>query len=151
MLSKVISGGQIGVDRAALDAAIDLGIDYGGFIPKGRRALDGRVPAKYEKMVEIESDKYPDRTLQNVLEADATLVYIDGGATSMSRGTALTVRLCEEHNMPCIIAYAKKPFSVEQLANVSVLNCAGARGKKDGSDIYEDAYRFFLNVFEQLK
>jgi len=47
MLKKVISGGQTGVDRAALDAAMKLGIEVGGWCPKGRRALDGLIPVKY--------------------------------------------------------------------------------------------------------
>ena len=72
-LEKIISGGQTGVDRAALDVAINLGLDYGGFCPKGRLAEDGVIPKKYN-LTELSSIKYAVRTLENVKLADASLV-----------------------------------------------------------------------------
>ena len=94
---KIISGGQTGVDRAALDAALETGIECGGFCPKGRRSEDGIIPEKYP-LTETKTDQYPERTELNVKKSDATLVLIDGEA---DRGTALTISLCKLHHKPC--------------------------------------------------
>jgi hypothetical protein len=75
--SKIISGGQTGVDRAALDAAIELGIPHGGHCPRGRRAEDGRIPDRYQ-LTETDSAQYRVRTERNVLDADATLILCRG-------------------------------------------------------------------------
>ena len=64
-ISKIISGGQTGVDRAALDAAISLGLEHGGFCPKGRIAEDGIIPVEY-KMDEMDTEEYFARTMKNV-------------------------------------------------------------------------------------
>jgi hypothetical protein len=96
MLTRIISGGQTGVDRAALDAAIDLGIPHGGWCPRGRRAEDGRIPDRYQ-LVELPTPAYPARMRCNVDKADATLILstrwpLDGGT--------LATRL-----------YAERPFA----------------------------------------
>ena len=72
-VEKIVSGGQTGVDRAALDAAIFVGLLHGGWCPNGRRAEDGPIAACYE-LEELESTQYADRTKRNVLDSDATLV-----------------------------------------------------------------------------
>ena len=69
---KIISGGQTGVDRGALDAAIELEIPHGGWCPQGRTAEDGRISDRYE-LRETDSPDYPVRTERNVLDSDATL------------------------------------------------------------------------------
>ncbi len=74
---KIISGGQTGVDRGALDAAIGLGIAHGGYCPLGRLAEDGRIPDCYE-LDQTDSSDYRVRTERNVLEADATLILCRG-------------------------------------------------------------------------
>ena len=75
MIKKIISGGQTGVDRAALDAAISLGIEHGGYCPKGRRAEDGRIPDEYQ-LTETTTADYSDRTERNILESDLSLIHI---------------------------------------------------------------------------
>jgi len=80
MLTKIISGGQTGADRAALDAAIDLGIPHGGWIPKGRNAEDGTLPDKYQ-LQEMPTASYPKRTEQNVIDSDGTLILSHGNLT----------------------------------------------------------------------
>ena len=93
---EIISGGQTGADRGGLDAAIRLGLNHGGYCPRGRRAEDGGVPVKYG-LLEHTSSSYPDRTRSNVLEADATLLVGRGDPTS---GTLLTIKLCLKYDKP---------------------------------------------------
>jgi hypothetical protein len=85
---EIWSGGQTGVDRAALDCAIELGLRYGGWIPRGRRAEDGRIPNRYSELRETASSEYEERTGLNVRDTDATLVLGWGVA---SGGTLRTV------------------------------------------------------------
>ncbi|MFO1113675.1 MAG: putative molybdenum carrier protein [Rhodospirillales bacterium] len=88
-LTRIISGGQTGVDRAALDAAMAHGIACGGWVPRGRRAEDGRLPPRYP-LRETRSSAYAERTRLNVRDADATLILTRGRS---SGGTALTIDL----------------------------------------------------------
>jgi len=94
---KLISGGQTGADRAALDVAIELGLDYGGAIPKVRIAEDGPLDSKYENMTELDTPDYDARTEKNVLVADATLIFTDG---VLGGGSALTIACARKHNKP---------------------------------------------------
>jgi hypothetical protein len=77
MLIKIISGGQTGVDRAALDVAIATGLSHGGWCPQGRRAEDGVIPLQYE-LQETQSSGFRQRTKQNVVDSDATLILSSG-------------------------------------------------------------------------
>ena len=74
--AKIVSGGQTGVDRGALNAAIALGIEHGGWCPAGRVSEDGTIPSRYE-MTETDSADYPTRTQQNVIDSDATLILYE--------------------------------------------------------------------------
>ena len=98
MISNVISGGQTGVDRAALDTAIWLGIEHGGWCPKGRLAEDGPIAAKY-LLDETESSSYPVRTERNVTDSDGTLVLY---REAISGGTGLTFQLAKRHRKPVL-------------------------------------------------
>ncbi|MBL7017121.1 MAG: hypothetical protein ISR84_06140, partial [Kiritimatiellales bacterium] len=71
-VAKIISGGQSGADRAALDAAMACGIPHGGWCPKGRLAEDGQISPKYN-LREMETDSYSERTKANVADSDLTL------------------------------------------------------------------------------
>lgn len=93
---KVVSGGQTGADRGGLDAAIDLGLEHGGWCPLGRRAEDGAVPARY-LLVETRTREYPERTGRNVVDSHATVVFTFGEARG---GSELTLRLAREHGRP---------------------------------------------------
>ncbi len=90
MIEKIISGGQTGVDRAALDVALKLGITCGGWCPRGRKAEDGAIDPKYPLM-ETDSEDYSIRTKQNILDSDGTLVLTFG--ENMTPGTKLTFDL----------------------------------------------------------
>ena len=83
MIKKIISGGQAGADRAALDVALKFGIPQGGWIPKGRKAEDGPLPEIY-KLREMRTDSYQARTEQNVQDSDRTLIIARGKLTGGS-------------------------------------------------------------------
>ena len=128
-LTQIISGGQTGVDRGALDAAIELGIDHGGVCPRGRLAEDGRIPNRYA-LTELPSRKYWVRTEQNVIDSDATLIMFNG---ELSGGTAFTHRMCLKNRKPFLIFDLTKPLEIEEVIDwlhenaISKLNCAGPR------------------------
>lgn len=125
----IVSGGQTGVDRAALDAAIELGIPHAGWCPRGRRAEDGRVPLRYN-LRETESAEYRVRTRQNVLDSDATLILFRG---TLSGGTALTFQIALECRKPCYPADLTAPRVIDATydwilrSGVNSLNVAGPR------------------------
>lgn len=96
-IKKVVSGGQTGVDRAALDAAIQAGFEYGGWLPKGRKCEDGPLDAKYDAMSEMASSDYLKRTEQNVIDSDGTLILCVGEPEG---GTKRTIGFCEKHGKP---------------------------------------------------
>ena len=96
---KVVSGGQTGVDRAALDAARALGLPSGGWCPRGRKAEDGAIPTEYP-LRETPGDDYAQRTEWNVRDASATLVLTRG---QPSPGTALTIELARRLERPLLV------------------------------------------------
>lgn len=99
MLTKILSGGQTGVDRAALEAAKVAGFDTGGWMPKGFKAEDGLHPefADLYGMREARTTLYPERTRLNILEADATFLITPD---TDSAGSHLARRLCRELGKP---------------------------------------------------
>ena len=98
---RIVSGGQTGADRAALDVALELGLACGGWCPNGRLAEDGTIPNWYP-LRETASAEYPPRTRANVEEADATIIF-DAPGGRPSRGTALTVRCCKAAGKPHLV------------------------------------------------
>ncbi len=95
----LVSGGQTGVDRAALDVALELGIPCGGWCPRGRLAEDGRIDLSYP-LRETASADYTERTRRNVVESDATLVVTMGPPLG---GTALTIAEAGHSSKPCLV------------------------------------------------
>jgi hypothetical protein len=95
----VISGGQTGVDRGALDAALSLGVPCGGWCPAGRAAEDGVIPARYPVMA-LRDAGYDERTAKNVEDSDGTLIIAFGRA---SGGTARTIDVCRRLDRPHLI------------------------------------------------
>src|ERR1700732_1716178 len=87
MLRKIISGGQTGADRAGLDFAIYAGLEHGGYVPRGRKAEDGRIDARYN-LVELSTSSYPARTRRNIAEGDGTVIF--SLERRLSGGTKLT-------------------------------------------------------------
>jgi hypothetical protein len=127
---RIVSGGQTGVDRAALDVALELGLPCGGYCPRGRRAEDGAIPARYP-LQELASREYPPRTARNVRDSDGTLILHRGALTG---GTALTLRLAREGRRPHLVldlaAGGSDAESVRgwiEAEGIRVLNVAGPR------------------------
>src|SRR5262245_12256199 len=107
MLEKIISGGQTGVDRAALDVAILRGIPHGGYCPMGRLAEDGPIPAHYH-LTELLSKEYPVRTRENVLAGDGTLILHRGRPRG---GTAYTIEVAQERSKPLYLIDVDQPLN----------------------------------------
>ncbi|MDJ0862258.1 MAG: putative molybdenum carrier protein [Gammaproteobacteria bacterium] len=128
-LAKIVSGGQTGVDRAALDAALALSIPCGGWCPKGRRAEDGRIPVRYP-LQETDSPHYPARTALNVAESDGTLILTRGKPRG---GTALTAALARQKGKACLVIKLEDglhTWAAERWLErnaIAVLNVAGPR------------------------
>jgi hypothetical protein len=139
-LAKVVSGGQTGVDRAALDTALAAGIRCGGWCPRGRRAEDGSIPSRYP-LLETPSSAYPERTRRNVYDADATLVLTRGAPRG---GTALTVALAARAKRPCLVVDLDAPPDPDRVREwlaahrVKTLNVAGPR-ESEQPGIHDEA------------
>ena len=110
---KIISGGQSGVDRAALDAAVALGIDYGGWCPKGGWAEDFPEPpgvlAVYPGLTQTPLADPAQRTEWNVRDADACLIVVDAQGTTVSKGTALAHELAGRYRKPLLVVDVGAP------------------------------------------
>jgi hypothetical protein len=149
---KILSGGQTGVDRAALDAAIALGIPHGGWCPRGRRAEDGRIPSRYA-LAETDSPVYAVRTERNVLDADATLILCRG---PLRGGTALTRRFAQQHGKPYLVVNLDHPPDNAEIhrwlreSRIGVCNVAGPR-ESQSPGIYALARRYLEALFGQRR
>lgn len=145
---KIISGGQTGVDRAALDAALEAGVECGGWCPQGRKAEDGAIPDRYP-LTELPGG-YRQRTRRNVQDSDGTLIVTFGEPIG---GTATTLEFCEHERKPYLLLDANQT-SAERAAEmvaefvsknrITVLNVAGPRaGREPG------AYRYAHDVMSK--
>jgi hypothetical protein len=126
---RIVSGGQTGVDRAALDVALELGLPCGGWCPRGRKAEDGRIPEHYP-LQETSSAKYDVRTACNARDSDGTLVLTMGEPVG---GTALTIATAERLGKQLLVLdldLQPLPELVREwvlLHKVKTLNIAGPR------------------------
>jgi hypothetical protein len=141
---RIASGGQTGVDRAALDAAVDSGLQGGGWCPKNRRAEDGELPARY-LLKETPSERYGQRTEWNVRDTDATLILVR--RLPLSGGPALTLEMASRHQKPvltCLLSDTDPETVLDWLLrqNIHILNVAGPRESSDPG--IGDAARDFL-------
>ncbi|MDB5871546.1 MAG: hypothetical protein JWQ07_988 [Ramlibacter sp.] len=133
--TKMISGGQTGVDRAALEWALRHGVAHGGWCPKGRLAADGAIPERFA-MQETESAGYRQRTKLNVRDSDATLIINIG---PLGGGTLLTKSFAEKMTKPCLVVQldeAAGPEAADVIAQwlqenrFQTLNLAGPSEEK---------------------
>ena len=147
---KIVSGGQTGVDRAALDAAMQAGIECGGWCPEGRRAEDGIIDSRYP-LTELAGAGYTERTRQNVMDSDGTLIINFG---HLSGGTEQTLIFCIEAHKPYLLIDAEK-ITPERTAvkacefikcfSINTLNIAGPR-----SSSTPHAYQYTLQTVTAL-
>ncbi|RJR34464.1 MAG: hypothetical protein C4576_26345 [Desulfobacteraceae bacterium] len=153
MIEKIVSGGQTGADRAGLDVAIELGIPHGGWVPRGRKTEEGRLPEQYH-VREVSSINYLQRTLMNVIDSDGTLIISHG---KLAGGSAVAKALAAKHRKPCLhidlheIEYSEAARAAANWIDareIRVLNVAGPRASED-PDIYEDTKKLLRLVIEQ--
>lgn len=147
---KIISGGQTGVDRAALDAALECGVEAGGWCPEGRMAEDGIIPVHYP-VQELPNAGYRQRTKRNVVDSNGTAIIYFGHPTG---GTEQTILFCIEEQKPYVLIDAKE-ISAEQASRkieqfiedhtIAVLNVAGPRASGEPR-----AYEYAKNVILRI-
>ena len=150
---KIISGGQTGVDRAALDAAIELGFQYGGFCPKGRLAEDGIILDKY-KLTELSSSQYLMRTFENVQASDGTLIIHAG---TMSGGTIKTKDYCQITSKPVFeINLLEDPKIIPvnfdnwiKENRIIIMNVAGPRESE--TSVYDSTFSLLMDLLSKFK
>ena len=143
---KIVSGGQTGADRAALDAALQTGTECGGWCPEGRLAEDGTILPRYP-LSELKGAGYKERTLQNVIDSDGTvIIYFD----TLSGGTEQTLLFCLNQKKPYLLIDATElspELAVERIHkfvagnSIATLNIAGPRASSEAL-----AYAYTLKV-----
>jgi len=132
---KIVSGGQTGADRAALDFAIANDLPHGGWCPRGRKAEDGEIPPFY-KLQETVSEEYIVRTERNIHDSDGTVIFTISGALSGGcRDTAALATRLKKPWMHISQVEAVDPAQELQLFlkahAIKVLNVAGSRASKE--------------------
>ena len=155
LIGKIVSGGQTGADRAALDAAIDHGIPHGGWCTRNRQAEDGRIDDRYA-LTEAEGG-YAKRTRMNVIDSDGTLVFNMG---ELSDGTLGTINHAQKQRKPYLIIQLDAERSDEscvwdilvwlQENKIATLNVAGPRESKRPG-IHDSTYRVLEEVIHGIK
>lgn len=151
-IKRIISGGQSGVDRAALDAALAAGLAIGGWCPKGRRAEDGSIPERYP-LAETPKRDYAQRTAWNVRDSDATLILCRGAP---SGGTAHTAAVARKLGRPLYIVdldEQTEPALIRRWLiahGIRVLNVAGPR-ESQAPGIYAQARSWLGRLFTLLR
>lgn len=132
----IVSGGQTGADRAALDWAIFRDVQHGGWCPKGRKAEDGKIPPHYQ-LTETPSASYLQRTEWNARDSDGTVIFTL--TTALAGGSKRTAEFARKHDKPWLhlSAHGSYESAGERLAafirdnGIKVLNVAGSRGSKE--------------------
>ncbi len=166
MVKIIISGGQTGVDRAALDSAINLNIAYGGWCPKGRLDEMGVMPEKYNQLREVsghfynEKENYDARTKLNIRDSDGTLIVVPQRPlpAQIKDGTLLTIDQVKKQNKPFLIislseSHTNNSHKITEwisLNNITTLNIAGPR-ESNSPGIYQLSFFLLSKILYELK
>jgi hypothetical protein len=153
-LQRIISGGQTGVDRAALDFAIENHIECGGWCPKGRRAEDGIIPGHYP-LKETSSHQYEERTRKNVEESDGLLVFL---LNKPDTGTYKAIDYAEKLDKPVYVVHLTMNTEDQQTGlmdmleenNIKTVNIVGPR-ESNSPGIYQRTKEFLNSLLFRLK
>jgi hypothetical protein len=149
MLKKIISGGQTGADRAALDVAMALGLECGGWCPAGRAADDGPIDPKYPLTEASEMD-HTVRTGFNVRESDASLLIYCG---LLQGGTAYAVEMARHHQKPAKAIDLEGPPPPAEISDwiaehgITTLHIGGQR-EASAPGMYARAYAYIRRCIE---
>ena len=165
MIEKIVSGGQTGVDRAALDSAITSKVPYGGWCPKGRIDELGIIPNKYDRLVEIainpisEQDNYDTRTKCNIHDSDGTLIIVPELPLpkKITDGTILTIKeVCTQKKPYLLLSLSSlKEENINRCVewikahSIHILNVAGPR-ESNCKGVYENSYSFLTELLPKL-
>lgn len=134
MIVKVLAGGQTGVDRGALNAALAMGFPCGGWCPKGRLAEDGTIPDRYP-LSETPTSVYEERTEWNARDSDATLILTRHA--TLGGGTKFTHEMADRYNRACLVLDPGAPENLKAAHSwlsdhaVKTLNVAGPRESEE--------------------
>lgn len=164
-IRKIISGGQTGVDQAAVDAAMKRGVSYGGWCPQGRINENGKIDVKYVRFIEVDgefsSDKenYDTRTIRNIQDSDGTLIIVPAWPlpAQIKDGTLLTIAAVETNKKPHLVIKLSEDRSVNirEIAywakenNIKILNVAGPR-ESNSPGIYELSEKLIEDVIPYI-
>jgi hypothetical protein len=135
-IKKIISGGQTGADRAALDWAIKNQVAHGGWCPQGRKAEDGII-APYYALEETPSEDYAQRTEWNIRDSEGTVIF--SIYENLSGGSLLTKSIAKQQDKPYIHIYQERVEENQTVGfydflknfNIQILNVAGVRASED--------------------
>lgn len=149
-LQKIVSGAQTGVDRAALDAALELSIPCGGWCPADRSAEDGTISTRYPVQA-LSSGGRRKRTEWNVRDSDGTLILVKG---SLTGGSLLTHNLADKYGRPCLVVELDGTSTSHDVVKwithrrIQTLNVAGPSESRCPG-IYGHAFRFLHDLLSQ--
>ncbi len=152
MIKKIVSGGQTGVDRAALDVALERGIACGGWCPAGRHADDGVIPERYPLQETVEMD-HTIRTEHNVRDSDGTLMLYRG---TLQGGTAYAVLMARHLGRPVLACNLDEAFDSDAVIawirnnHIRVLHVGGQR-ESSCPGIYQAAKRSLESLLTRLE
>jgi hypothetical protein len=149
IVKKIVSGGQTGVDRAALDMAFEFDLDCGGWCPKERWAEDAPISRRYP-LVETAAHEPSERTKLNVKDSDGTLVFIK--TLPIDKGTQLTITEAKKLNKPLLVFTLNESDDIDSIHewlacyHIDTLNVAGPR-ESQNPGVYDDTCVLLRQLF----
>lgn len=155
-LKKIISGGQTGADIAGIDAAIENGMLYGGWLPKGRKTENGPLDSRYTNMTEMPVGRYLERTERNIKDSDGTVIFTHG---KLPGGWSLLNEYATKHNKPLFhldLDIFSEPSAIVTISDwidqhgVQILNVGGSQASKD-EYIYDDVHSIIKTLINKTK